>query len=222
MNGGDNVKEVQLRPVRVYVDGFNLYHAIESLRRPDLKWLNMKALATSFLKPGERLDRVTFFTAVLNWDREKQQRHRNYIAALEAVGVTVVTSSFKKGNRYCWQHQRYCANREEKQTDVAISTSLIVDAYDGAFKRAVLVSADSDHIPAADIIKARFPELRLTMAAPPGRLQEARDLGQRVSERIEIKPERLAACKLPMNVFNAAGKKVASIPALYLEGQVRN
>lgn len=27
-----------------YVDGFNLYHAIDDLRRPELKWLDLQGL----------------------------------------------------------------------------------------------------------------------------------------------------------------------------------
>ena len=32
------------------IDGFNLYHAIASLRRPELKWVNLKILSGTFIK----------------------------------------------------------------------------------------------------------------------------------------------------------------------------
>ena len=40
--------------VSFYVDGFNLYHAINGLHRPQLKWLNLRELAISFLEKGTR------------------------------------------------------------------------------------------------------------------------------------------------------------------------
>jgi hypothetical protein len=34
-----------MRRVIVYIDGFNLYHAIDDLRKPWLKWLDLQAMA---------------------------------------------------------------------------------------------------------------------------------------------------------------------------------
>lgn len=201
--------------VRCYIDGFNLYHAIEALQRPELKWLNYHRLAESLLRDGEKLEAVTFFTAVLNWDAAKRKRHVNFLHALRAVGVCVVEGAFKKGKRYCYAWDHFCTNREEKQTDVAIALGIVSDAYEDRFDRAILMSADSDHIPVANLLKDRFPDKRLSLVAPPGRMREARDLGNRVHDRMELKPGRLATCRLPHNVYDAAGKKVASMPAIY-------
>jgi hypothetical protein len=41
-----------------YVDGFNLYHAIRPLARPELEWLNLHALATSYLRKDDELAEV--------------------------------------------------------------------------------------------------------------------------------------------------------------------
>src|SRR5829696_9188995 len=37
--------------VACYIDGFNLYHSIDELRKPHLKWVNLWALAESFVRP---------------------------------------------------------------------------------------------------------------------------------------------------------------------------
>lgn len=99
--------------VSVYIDGFNLYHAILAERDHKLKWLNMQLLAQSFVRSDEILKDVIFFTAVLTWNHEKQKRHRNYINALKAVGVEIVESNFKRIGR---------KDYEEKQTDVQIAS----------------------------------------------------------------------------------------------------
>lgn len=47
----------------VYVDGFNLYHAIDELRQDSLKWLCLRQLAESILRPDENLKMVKYFSA---------------------------------------------------------------------------------------------------------------------------------------------------------------
>lgn len=79
-----------------YVDGFNVYHAIDALGRPELKWLSLMALAKSFLGKIDSMISVTYFTAAMRWNPEKAQRHREYIAALAASGVEVIESRFQK------------------------------------------------------------------------------------------------------------------------------
>ena len=71
--------------VIVYIDGFNLYHAIADLGIQRLKWINLWDLSKSFLREGESLSAVNFYTAVLNWDPEKQKRHQNFIKAQKVL-----------------------------------------------------------------------------------------------------------------------------------------
>lgn len=202
--------------VSFYVDGFNLYHAIRALERPELKWLNLKKLADSFLEKNDTLSSVTYFTAPMVWDPEKYHRHMEYIIALEAVGVEVIRSRFLKTNKYCKGFERYCSFHEEKQTDVAFAVRLLRDAHLGIMDRAILVTADSDQIPTVRELTESFPTLVVEIAAPPGRLREARELCAAATKRSEISPGRLATCILPRNVSDESGRVVARCPASYL------
>ncbi len=48
--------------VRCYIDGFNLYHAIQDLGKPHLKWVDLMALGEVFLmRRSQRLDAVFYF-----------------------------------------------------------------------------------------------------------------------------------------------------------------
>jgi uncharacterized LabA/DUF88 family protein len=199
-----------------YIDGFNLYHAIKPLGRPELKWLNLHALARSFLEKEDELAEVTYFTATLMWNAEKCRRHRAYIEALSASRVTVVESRFIKSNRFCRQYERYCAFHEEKQTDVALAVKVMRDAHTRSIERAILVTADSDQIPLVRAIRHSFPALSIEIAAPPGRMREARELCSVASRFAEISPGRLRTCLLPRNVVDEAGRLVAVCPARYL------
>lgn len=204
------------KKVCVYVDGFNLYHAIAVLNDNRLKWLNFYSLAVSMLRPNEILEEVYFFTAILKWEPAKQGRHKNFICAQEAVGVTIVESNFKRVKKKCTVLDRYCPRYEEKQTDVAISTTIMADAIKNRVNRAILITADSDQVPLAKQMALLFPEITMTLSAPPGRADLARELGGVIQDRVPLTLGRLHAHRLPRDVFDDGGNKVATMPALYL------
>lgn len=203
--------------VACYVDGFNLYHAIEALKEPPLKWLAIHSLASSYLRAGDTLERAAFFTALNTWDAAKRQRHVNYVKALEATGVEVVLSRFDPVQKYCHQFGRYCRIKEEKQTDVAMAVEMLSDCYERAIERIVLVTADSDHIPLVKRVRARFPNTIVFLVAPPKRLAVARELGNTCHGIAELSAMRLRQHPLPRDVYNDRGRKVATMPAIYRE-----
>ncbi len=86
------------------------------MAEPALKWLDVRALAASYLKPDQMLERVVFSTAYYTWDAEKRDRHINYVRALEAVGVEVILARFDNVKKYCRREERYCKFNEEKQS----------------------------------------------------------------------------------------------------------
>lgn len=199
-----------------YVDGFNLYHAIRELHSPHLKWLDLWALAQSFLTQNDELMNVVYFTAVADWNPEKARRHRAYIAALRARGVEVVQSRFQKAVKVCSTWNRSCAFHEEKETDVAFATRALADALNGGADKQVMITADTDHVPLLKLLRTIRPHLHLLLAAPPGRLRRANALRIHAGRTIEIQPQRLGACLLPRNVRDCEGRKVAVCPADYL------
>jgi hypothetical protein len=83
------------------------------------------------------------------------------------------------------------------------------------FDRAILVTADSDQIPLVRAMRKHFPKKTITLAAPPERGGEARELGDLANDRKPLTAERLRAHPLPKNVFDDGGVKVATMPAIY-------
>ncbi len=55
---------------------------------------------------------------------------------------------------------------EEKHTDVNIAVQMVVDAFDGACDRMVLVSGDSDLVPGVKLVKSRFPNIKIQVYVP--------------------------------------------------------
>ena len=110
---------------------------------------------------------------------------------------------------------RYCARYEEKQTDVSFAMEVFGDAMRGEFDRAILITADSDQVPLVTGIRANFPDKKITLAAPPGRGDGARELGAAAHNRTPITAGRLRGCQLPRTVLLSNGKLAATMPALY-------
>lgn len=165
--------------VNVYIDGFNLYHAIDDLHDDRLKWLDLKSLSQNILNKYQVLNEVKYFSAYATWRPDSYKRHRAYVAALEAQGVKPIMGRFKEKRIIC---RAVCGKEfithEEKETDVNIGAHLIADAFQDKFDTAIIVSADTD---LAAVIKLAREivghEKRVVAVAPPGRYARARELG---------------------------------------------
>jgi len=80
-----------------FVDGFNLYHAIDSARSlHKYKWLNLRSLAELFLRRDDYLSKVYYFTSLATWDQEKMRKHMLYMDALKTVGVDIILGEFRR------------------------------------------------------------------------------------------------------------------------------
>ena len=85
-----------MRRVFVYVDGFNLYHAINELRDDSLKWLCLRRLSESMISEREELESVKYFSAYATWIPDAHKRHRAYVAALKAEGGQIHSGAIQK------------------------------------------------------------------------------------------------------------------------------
>lgn len=196
-----------------YVDGFNLYHAIHDLNRPALKWLDLQALITSLARAGETVAEVNYFSAYATWRPHAYQRHIEYVKALEHAGVKCIMGHFKSKQRTCRSCGAVWTQHEEKETDVHIAARIVVDACEDRYDRAVLITADSDLVPALDIVKARYPKKQLFVAAPPKRMSHARGL----KPGLELTAGRLAKCILPLTAIDpATGRVLFTRPQTYV------
>jgi uncharacterized LabA/DUF88 family protein len=154
------------------IDGFNLYHALKETREAHHKWLNLWTLCSD-LRPGscDPLAAVYYFSAFATWEPDAYRRHRVYLKALEAVGVTPVMGRFKIKDRHCKLCNRDYQGHEEKQTDVNVALYLYRLAARDAFDAALLISNDSDLVPAVRMVRQDFPKKRVIVVAPPIRRQ---------------------------------------------------
>ncbi len=177
-------RDVYSSPVvraNVYVDGFNLYHA---LRDTPYKWLDLRKLAR-FLLPNDRIHRVRYFTSRITVPRDqpKEQNQQAYIRALKTLprlsvhyGTCRSDSEFlPRAGGKPGQHE-LVIERKQKGSDVNLASMLLADGFRGDYEVAVVVSDDSDLVLPIKIVtnQLRLPVgayARLTSPTPPAAIQ---------------------------------------------------
>jgi hypothetical protein len=76
-------------------------------------------------------------------------------------------------------------------------------------RRAILVTADTDQIPTVKHLLSKFKQIEVTVAVPPNRKNEARDMTDLLHRpAIEIDAGRLRACLLPQRIPLTGGKHI--------------
>ncbi len=191
--------------VAAYVDGFNLYFGLKAKHGRKYLWLDLQALAASLLRPGQILEKVTYFTARVRNDRESEQRQSDYLDVLvhHSPLVTIMNGHFQEKHRQCWQCGSAWTVYEEKETDVNIAVALLEDAVRDRFDTALLISADSDLCPAIRSMKRLRPEKRIVAAFPPRR--QSGDLKRAVDGYLAIGDDKIRQAQLPSVVITPAG-----------------
>ena len=159
--------------VVVYVDGLNLFYGLREKRWKRYYWLNLWRLAQQLLRPGQRLDKVRYFTARVRPDQRdpgREIRQKTYLEALATLPCVSIHEGFHMAKtRRCSVCGSTWETFEEKMTDVNIAVQLLGDAQDDVFDTAIVVSADSDLTGPVQAVLQRHPEKRVVVAFPPKR-----------------------------------------------------
>lgn len=163
-----------------FIDGFNLYHALnhfaggsDHFRYHKYKWNSLRKLANCYVTKKDSIEEILYFTTIAKWDAGKMARHKLYIRAQENEGVKVVYGKFKRKEKKCTVCQKYFWTREEKQTDVNIAVFLFQLAIEDRYEKAIIISGDTDLIPAVNGIHSSFPGKEIGVVVPIGRSSEA-------------------------------------------------
>lgn len=191
----------------VYIDGFNLYHALDDLNEPHLKWVDLWALSEKLLRGDQQLTAVKYFTAYATWRPESYRRHQRYVAALESKGVIPVVGRFKRKTVRCHAKCRQTyVTHEEKETDVNVGVHLLADALRDRFDRALVISADTDLNSAVALARLETPDKRIDLVAPPKRK------GRNSVALFEITTGRVRSSLLPAEIRLGNGKTIVRPP----------
>jgi uncharacterized LabA/DUF88 family protein len=185
--------------VAAFVDGPNVYNAIQ--HHPALhryKWLDYRALARCYVGRQDTLERVYLFTSLPTWDQAKSRRQELYLHALRRCGVEVVIGKFKRRTRTCLKCGQSYSTFEEKLTDVNLAVYLLRGALTDEYDRALIVTGDSDILPAVRMVHELFPNRQVAVVVPIRRYAE--DLRQECDAHFQMKEHHLAGAQLPDDI----------------------
>jgi uncharacterized LabA/DUF88 family protein len=189
------------------IDGFNFYHSIKPLDKK-LRWFDYREYCRHFMNSKDSLHSITYFTALADWRPEAAERHKVFIAANRARGIDVVLGEFKEKEITCPHCKQIFTRHEEKATDVNIA----LYAYRLAVKlastaeRIILISGDTDLIPAINMIKEDCPKIEVGVIFPYNRSNK--ELKQAAHFFHKTKKKILIEFQLPDEIIKENYKKI--------------
>jgi len=181
----------------VYVDGFNLYHGMHDAYGRSKHWLDLVALARS-LRPLSTDVKVKYFTAPVLDEPDAESNQTTYIKALEALypaELTIIQGRYQKKIIKCRKCGHERNQYEEKETDVNIAIHLVADALVSPTHDAMIISADSDLVPAIKAVQEYAPGLFMVAAFPPQR--NSWQIRQLLPASFSINRAKLTQSQLP-------------------------
>lgn len=145
----------------MYIDGYNFYYAIK--RHPDitplhLGWCDFASLARQSLLPaGATLERIKYFTAPVGRyglaggpAGSESARQDIWLAALRSVADLEIIEGVHTGDPGSPR------SRKEKETDVNIAITAVIDAARDRFDRAIFLTGDRDQRPTVQALVTEF------------------------------------------------------------------
>jgi hypothetical protein len=201
----------------VFIDGFNFYYGCfkNQTAFQHCKWVDLRQLAQQIL-PNDHIHRVHYFSAMVAatpWDPDQPLRQETYFRALRTLPkLKIHLGKFQPVVRKGLPHNPPPGSSpypvkiqtwEEKGSDVNLATTLLMDAFDGDFEQALVISNDSDLFEPIRLVKQRF-NLPIIVVSPHAsvtiKLQRASSTWNVLDKSL------LAASQLPDPVVDKHGK----------------
>lgn len=167
----------------VYIDGFNLYYS--ALRGTNYKWLDVVRLFTNICQqqnPSSELVKIKLFTSPISAKlstrgTQAQNSQRIYLNALNKLYPDTFECvegffSVTKGTMPVFQNPINRLDRvdvwriEEKKTDVSMALSVYRDVIQHDLAQVVIVTSDSDIVPALEFIRSDYPSVQIGTITP--------------------------------------------------------
>ena len=160
--------------VNVYIDGFNFFHGLRTMRKTDpdwqkFYWLDMVKLFDHFILPGQTLQKVYYFSAP-DHVPERRLRQEIFFRAnwlMNPGRFDVIYGKYYPKKLKC----KLCTGRykthEEKRTDVNICAYMMSDCALNNVDALMLVTADSDLITPIEMMRRDYPDKKLRLFFPP-------------------------------------------------------
>ena len=151
-----------------FIDGFNLYHSINDLGKPYLKWTNYFRMCELIKDKDDEIALIFLATAYYP-DHSKKVRHERHVKALINCGVTVELGHYVKEDASCNDCGRTWKKPTEKESDINVALAVLDEAYRNSFDKAYVITADTDQSATFKLMRKRFESKGIISVSPPGR-----------------------------------------------------
>ena len=197
-----------------YIDGLNLYYGALK-NRPALKWLNPLAMVEK-LVPQVEIGLVRYFSALTirtPSDPDAPARQAVYFRALRTLPkleihegrMAVRTKTGVVLPKAMPPQIETIEVFEEKRTDVNIASYLLMDAFEGRYDTAIVVSNDSDLTTPIEMVKDTLRK-QVIMINPDAAKKQSRELRMAATRSLRtINPTALRDCQFPDEMIDAQG-----------------
>ncbi len=176
--------------VAFFIDGFNLYHSLKD-NAPECRWLNLRKLCEHYINPEkESIVSIFYFSAIATWqpNQEKVQKHMKYIERLRRENIIPILGKFKEKDIHCKVCGSNFKSHEEKRTDVNVALKIVSEAVLNNYDTGILVSGDTDMIPAIETVRNLSLNKRIGVLFPLKRfsneLKEIADFNLRMKKDV--------------------------------------
>jgi uncharacterized LabA/DUF88 family protein len=209
--GLDSIPPV--RRAAFYLDGFNVYHSLDELREPHLKWLSWQKLSKIIVANAREravVERIVFCTAPP--------------CTSHSPAIGIASTSRRSKPRELWSNLGYFLQEEvqcracaatwrkahEKEGDVSLALALIDDAYQELFDIAFLVTNDGDQAPTVRLFRERFGQRKDLVSVSPDWLERgvSRELSAVTGRSLRISRQMVAAALFGPIVYKVRGERV--------------
>ena len=135
--------------IAILIDGSNMYHYLRGLKFTGLLEFDYKSFAR-FLSRGRRIVSATYYVGKVRSHgeakgEELRRSQQRLVAHLHAAGWCVEYGHMLQNNGIF----------QEKGVDVHMAVDLVTGAYEDRYDTAVLVSSDTDLIPAVHSVRSK-------------------------------------------------------------------
>ncbi|HRH58909.1 MAG TPA: NYN domain-containing protein [Chitinophagales bacterium] len=152
-----------------YIDGFNFYFGLKDKKWKQFYWLDIVKFCSSFVKSHQELIEVNYFSAVQK-DKGKQERQDLFFQAnIQEAKFKLHLGKYLSKKQKCNSCGVKFKVHEEKETDVRIATQMVRNVVFDKCDISILISADSDLVPAIEFIREFNPKHKIITYFPPNR-----------------------------------------------------
>lgn len=132
----------------IQIDGSNFYHRLKELKFKNLLRLNYQKFAKSLLLSEDKLILSKYYIGAI---REQEGNSKSKV--LMANQIKLMNSLKMQDWQIGFGHMLKTDTYHEKGVDVLIATDILIGAYENLYDKIILVSSDTDLLPA--VLKAK-------------------------------------------------------------------